>query len=123
MTDTLGLESFLYPPSRRRQGGYGNRPDGTAKGGGWLGEVRSADGSTMTELTIGVGVNGREMQIPLLVPTLSDEEIRALAAGGRPSESMVEKAVDHALMRQDQNKSPYIQDDDTYLFSSPLRRK
>jgi len=49
---------------------YGMRPDKTAKGSGYFGEIKRPDGNVMTEISIGVGLNGKETLIPLIVPTL-----------------------------------------------------
>ena len=90
-------------------GEFGRRPDGTNKGEGWLGRIPMKDGSNavMTEQTIGVNVGGKDMDIPLIVPTLSQSEIDELASGGKPTDSMVRKAVEHAKKRLAEGKSPY----------------
>lgn len=90
-------------------GEFGRRPDGTNKGEGWLGRIPMKDGSNavMTEQTIGVNIGGKDVDIPLIVPTLSQSEIDELASGGKPSDSMVRKAVEHAKKRLAEGKSPY----------------
>lgn len=75
------------------------RPDGTRKGQGFLGPLKFKDGRTSTELSIGVNLNGKETEIPSLVPTLTPAEIQHLLNGGEPHEGIVQKAVDHAKMR------------------------
>lgn len=74
---------------------WGSRQDGSAKGTGFLGAVKASDGSTMTELS--VGVDGVEM--PLLVPTLTPEEVFYLRMGGAPTAGIISKAVVHANSR------------------------
>ena len=86
---------------------YGNRPDGTAKGNGWYGPMPTNDGRVATELTIGVNLGGKETNIPLIVPTLSQEEINHLMAGGKPTQEMVSKAAQFAQERMAEGKSPY----------------
>lgn len=78
---------------------YGTRADGTEKGLGFFGELQRPDGSVSTELSIGVNLNGRETEIPLLVPTLTREELDYLLQGGEPTRALVDKAVQFAQER------------------------
>lgn len=91
---------------------YGNRADGTEKGLGFFGELKRPDGQVSTELSVGVNLGGREMEIPLLVPTLSREEITGLLDGGKPSEDIVKKAVDFAVSRMRAGKSVFAGEGD-----------
>ena len=92
------------------------RPDGTRKGKGWLGVLPTKDeqGNTgvMTEKTVGVNMDGKDHDIPLIVPGLDKDEIDNLAAGRRESRGTLGKAVEHARKRIREGKSPYRQDDD-----------
>lgn len=88
-------------------GRYGERVDGTMKGDGFFGPLKAADGSIMTELSIGVNIDGKETEIPLITPALSQEEISKLLAGGEPDEAMVQKSVDFAMNRIRAGKSPF----------------
>lgn len=88
------------------------REDGSKKGQGFLGALKFHDGSISTELSIGVNVDGAEMEIPSLVPTLTPEEIAHLLAGGEPTDEIVKKAVDHAILRKGQGKSVWAGDED-----------
>jgi hypothetical protein len=88
----------------------GLRPDGTAKGKGFLGEMQRPDGKVSTELSIGVGFDGKETQIPLLVPTLTKQETDALLRGEKAPEAVVTKAVEHAKQRMSEGKSPFADD-------------
>ncbi len=85
------LEEMLAPPVDPSW----YRSDGTRKGKGFLGPIPTPDGKTATEISI--DVDG--MHIPTLVPGLSLEEITHLIGGGRPTDEIVRKAVDHAKMR------------------------
>ena len=69
------------------------RADGTSKGLGFFGPLTRPDGRVSTELSIGVSFDGREAQIPLLVPTLTRIEIQRLLSGAKASPSVVDKAV------------------------------
>ena len=94
---------------------YGNRADGTKKGKGFFGEIKRPDGTVMTEVSIGVGLNGKETQIPLIVPGLTRQEMNYLLKNDPESRgfmdrmppSIIEKAVDHAASRMKLGKSPF----------------
>jgi hypothetical protein len=94
---------------------YGNRPDGTKKGVGYLGVLARPDGNVSTELTVGVNFDDKEQDIPLIVPTLNKEELKYLLETQEDSpdffkkmpSSIMDKAVDHARSRQKQGKSVY----------------
>jgi len=86
---------------------YGYRPDGSIKGAGFMGELKRPNGDISTELSIGVNFDGREHEIPTLVPTLTQKEINHLLLGNAPTEPIVRKAVEHARMRMSQGNSPF----------------
>lgn len=102
-------------PQQERVATYGKRPDGTPKGAGYFGEIAHPDNPSnfSTELTVGVNIGGKDMTIPLLVPTLTQQEIRAVLAG-KESDAIVKKAVDHALSRMKQGKTPYAEPGEYY---------
>jgi hypothetical protein len=104
-------------PAPERVSAYGKRPDGSPKGAGYFGELAHPDNPSRvsTELTIGVEVGGKAMDIPLLVPTLTQQEIRAVLAG-KESDAIVRKAVDHALSRMKQGKTPYAEPGEYYTL-------
>jgi hypothetical protein len=89
---------------------YGKRADGSPKGLGFFGELKRPDGYTSTELSIGVNMNGKETEIPLLVPTLTREEVDYLLRGGEPTPTLVDKAVGFAQQRMKAGK-PFFADD------------
>lgn len=89
--------------------GFGLRADGTEKGTGFLGVLKRPDGDVSTEISIGIDFGQGEMEIPLLVPTLSQDEIDELLEGSKPSESIVDKAVAHARSRLGEGLSPFAQ--------------
>lgn len=86
---------------------YGDRVDGTQKGTGWQGEVPVGDGTVMTEKSIGVNVDGQEMQIPLIVKDTTDAELALLKAGKPPTKAMIDKAIRSAMKRKAEGKSPF----------------
>ena len=75
---------------------------------GYLNELKRPDGGVMTEYSIGLPVEGVEMDVPTLVPTLNIEEIKTLLnlpERGRIPESIVKKAAEHAEKRVKSGKS------------------
>jgi hypothetical protein len=91
------LSNFLRPMASHG----GARMDGTRKGDGYFGALARPDGQVSSELSIGVSFDdGQEVQIPLLVPTLTDGEVQGLLSGAAPSDAVVDKAVTFYQGRQ-----------------------
>ena len=89
------------------QGEYGLRPDQTEKGRGYLNELKRPDGAVMTEYSIGMPINGVEMDVPTLVPDLTIDEIKSILSmpeGGKIPKSVVRKAAEHAEKRVNAGK-------------------
>ncbi|MFA5354947.1 MAG: hypothetical protein WC291_12015 [Thermodesulfovibrionales bacterium] len=91
-------------------GGYGNRVDGTPKGNGFFGPLKRPDGKVSTELSVGITLDGKETQIPVLVPTLTGQEVDFLLAGNKPTSLIIQKAIAHARERIAQGKSPFAEE-------------
>jgi hypothetical protein len=97
------------------------RVDGTIKSlRGFLGPIISYDGKTMTELSIGMEIDGKETLMPSMVPTLTVEEIEILRnlKGGeidKMPRSIIDKAVQHAIERMRVGRSPFYQDSESDL--------
>jgi len=96
---------------------YGLRKDGTKKDIGYFGELKRPDGRISTELSMGVNFDGKETEIPTLVPTLTEEEKNYLLSvpedkifTANPSVFKVinQKAVEHARQRYKEGKSPFF---------------
>lgn len=94
------------------------RSDGSIKSAqGFLGPVKNnVEGGTMTEVSVGMEINGQEMEVPTMVPSLTKKEIETLAnmklegnAKNIP-ESIIMKAKQHALQRIEQGLNPFYQD-------------
>jgi len=79
------------------------------KGPGYFGPLPFHDGRTSTELSIGVEIDGQEIEIPSLVPTLTRPEIDHLLSGQKPTKAIVRKAVDHAQKRMAEGKDVFAQ--------------
>jgi len=96
------------------------RPDGSQKGTGFLGVLKRPDGKVSTEISMGVIINGKETEIPTLVPTLNKNEIDFLLSPELDlnkklwqtpmGQRIVQKAVDHANKRISEGKSPFYQE-------------
>ena len=100
---------------------YGKRNDGTPKGRGYLGQVRNARGEIMTELTIGVNMDGKETEIPTLVPTLTAEEVAYLKMmdpdrGEDIPDQILEKAIRFAEDRRSQGLPVFADEYDNELI-------
>lgn len=90
------------------------RPDGTPKGPGFFGTQKGAgelEGYDMTEYSIGVKIDDKEMDIPTMVPTLTEEELGTVLKGEVTPE-IAEKAKAHAKKRIFEGKSPYADKSD-----------
>ena len=84
------------------------RPDGTQKGDGWIGVLDTIQGKDMTEYSIGVNIDGKEILIPTLVPSLTQEEVKYLLTEPKKiPKSIVDKAVKHAMPLLQQGISPF----------------
>jgi len=83
------------------------RPDGTAKGNGYLGVLKASDGSDVTEYSMSTGdvkVKGKEIDFPTIVPTLTKEEVKLMLTDIIPNnkripDAIANKAIDHAKKR------------------------
>lgn len=66
----------------------------------------------MSELSVGVPIGGREMDIPTFVPSLTPDELTHLLTlrdGERIPSSIIDKAVTHALGRLASGKSLFAE--------------
>jgi hypothetical protein len=96
--------------------GYGLRNDGkTVKGTGWLGKLTVKGGGIATEYTVGVNIDGEEIDIPTLVPTLTKAQVKLLTDDIIPNQKpipddIMQKAVDHAKKQVAEGKSVFAND-------------
>jgi len=105
---TTGIDAILSALSPDY--GYGKRQDGTNKGKGYFGELPNPNGGISTELSVTVGDKGNEKSIPLIVPTLTKDELDTIISirpGDKLPSNLVDKAITHAKVRESQGKSPY----------------
>ena len=106
------VDIFEAEAPRRSPDAY--RRDGSLKSQtGFLGPIiNKHSGKPMTELSIGVEIRGQEVEIPSMVPTLTEEErilLQNLRIGVDPvPKSIVAKAKHHALERIKAGLSPFL---------------
>lgn len=98
-------------PDQTRVASYGTRKDGSPKGPGFFGELARTDDreSYSTELATTFSFDGKPVLAPVLVPTLTAEEIAHLVDGGQPTASIAKKAASHARERLRAGKSPFAE--------------
>jgi hypothetical protein len=90
----------------------GRRKDGTEKGLGYFGKLKvPGTNGVATEYSIGVNIDGKEVEIPSLVPTLTAAEVQEVlkaAAEDKPvSKAIQDKAAAFAISRMKAGKSPF----------------
>lgn len=95
--------------------GYGNREDGSPKGFGYFGEVKSPRGGFSTELGAYATVNGEALHYPLMHPNMTREHLDHLLGGGKPTPEMHDAAIEHALRRKAQGMSTFATADEAPL--------
>lgn len=97
---------------------FGQRADGTQKGNGYLGVLKAADGSDVTEYSIGINIDGKEVEIPTIVPTLTDKELRLMLDDIIPNnkeipQEIIDKSIDFYKDREKQGLSPFADNDES----------
>ena len=102
------------------------RPDGSPKGTGFLGVLKASDGSDVTEYSMSAGdvtVNGKEIDFPTIVPTLTKKELNLMLTDIIPNnkripDAIVNKAIDHANKRIKEGKSVFADKTSTSATSN-----
>lgn len=91
---------------------YNNGDPSTAKpkGLGFLGPLLRSDGGVMSEFSIGVDIDGKETEIPTLVPTLTEDQVKSVLSmkdGDKLPAGVAEKATAYAKKRIADGKDPF----------------
>jgi hypothetical protein len=81
--------------------------DATAKGKGYFGEIPMQQGGAMTELSSAYEQDGKLISHPLIVPTLTKQQVDLLKMGGEPTPEIYKKAQDYAQQRIGAGQSPF----------------
>lgn len=97
------------------------------KGLGYLGPLTldNEPGGTMSEYARTSNIDGTDVEYPLVVPTLTRDEVRWLQTNvtehhnPKPPDSIERKAFEHAIMRLRQGKSPFASADEQNLEQYP----
>lgn len=104
------------PPTAYDRSTWEKRPDGTAKGTGFLGVMKRPDGTVSSEISVGLPINGKEMDVPTMVPGLTKDEIHWLLTtpvkrvARELPDSIRQKAIANAQSRIAAGLSPFKQD-------------
>ena len=93
--------------------GGSTRADGTPKSKqGFLGVQKNRAGKIVTEREMSFTFAGekgqQEVSVPLMIPTLTPEEIKIVVNGGDITQAIRDKAMAHAKKRGSQGKSPFF---------------
>lgn len=114
----MDLANILYPNQGKEDPSM-LRPDGSKKSmKGFLGPMERPDGGVSTEISAGFEIEGKEVDIPLMVPGLTKKEIDYLLNADIQGEdffknmpdSIQDKAIDHAKKRMKEGKSVFYVD-------------
>ena len=116
---TSGWTDEIEKSSVKKIGGWTDevespslRVNGTQKGLGYFGPLKRPDNDISTELSVGFNdpeFGGKETEVPLLVPTLTRQEINHLLSGKEATPEILRKAKEHALLRIGGGKSPFAE--------------
>jgi hypothetical protein len=123
MPDTPLLDDGIFNAEKTKNmdpATFGNRVDGTPKGFGFFGILNRPDGDISTELSAGVNFGEGDLEIPLIVPTLTRGELNQLLSGQSIPNNILDKAVQHARGRLQQGLSPFAQRGED-LIAVPLQ--
>lgn len=96
-----GLYDLIYPNNNEFRHNQVQK-----KGQGYFGPLLGNNGIS-TELSFDFEYGGKKIHAPLLVPSLSRQEIDHLLSGGAPNQGIYSKASQYALDRLLNGKSPF----------------
>ena len=93
--------------------GYGKRyKSNDYKGLGYFGPLQTPSGDTLSELSLDSVINGKQVQYPSVVPTLSADELKSILNKQQITDSIAAKALAHAKQRIAQGRSPFADEGD-----------
>jgi hypothetical protein len=89
---------------------YGLRNSGEgAKGKGYFGALPTKEGGVATEISSEFTYKGKNVEHPLIVPTLNKAELDHLLSGKEPTDAIYSKAQAFAKKRIDEGKSAFAE--------------
>ena len=108
-------------PDKSPWGTTGKRADGSDKSYGWQGTWKTKDGKDISELSVGVEIDGKEVDVPTLIPTTTPKERKWIvdhsgdegAFKTAEGHAIIAKAADFASSRIAAGKSPFASDDES----------
>lgn len=101
LLDYQGLSSLGIAPFGLRNSGD------TAKSKGYFGLLPNIDGGFSTEISSESDINGKNVEYPLIVPTLTSDELSHLLSNKEPTDEIYRKAEEYARQRLQQGLSPF----------------
>ena len=109
-------QAAMVNPQLKTMPDYGNRPDGTKKGKGFMGEIKRPDGTVMTEVTSGYNIDGKEINLPLITKYSTKEDIEFLKRANLKDKNYLknapagleDRAIKHAMDRKKAGLSVYM---------------
>jgi len=107
LAQALSRQDGLAPYGMRNLETGQNINQGTVKGKGYFGEIPMNEGGAMTEYSSAYGQDGNLVSHPLIVPTLTKQEIDLLGMGLEPTPEIYRKAQDYAQQRIGAGQSPF----------------
>jgi len=107
LAQAISRKPGLAPYGMRNLETGQNINQGTVKGKGYFGEVPMDQGGAMTEFSSAYGQDGNLVSHPLIVPTLTKQEIDLLGMGLEPTPEIYKKAQDYAQQRIGAGQSPF----------------
>ena len=107
LAQALSRQSGLAPYGMRNLEQGQDISQGTVKGKGYFGEVPMDQGGAMTEFSSAYGQDGNLVSNPLIVPTLTKQELDWLKAGLDPTPQIIKKAQDYAQKRMGAGQSTF----------------
>ena len=103
ISDLLNAQQWTNAPQLPREAGAQGY-----KGLGYFGPLNRPGGGYSTELAADqTDPQYGRMDYPLMVPTLTGQELRHLLDGGQPTDEIYRKAYDHAVQRGQGAKDPF----------------
>jgi hypothetical protein len=126
---TQRFQQSIAPYGLRYSDVTTGQPPVEAKGLGYFGGLPTDSGQTMTEFSTSFEINGQPISAPLVVPTLTPDELEILMSGQQPTESIYTKAYLHAMDRVEKGVSPFATGSDLRIpsgqdvYGVPIRKE
>ena len=88
----------------------------------YFGELKNDNGDVSTELSSEFEHEGKTIEYPLIVPTLSIKELDHLLSGEKATNEIYDKAESWAKSRIKEGKSPFAQPDELRMPAPKMSR-